>query len=64
MIATIPNASTGTWRVANTPFKMSESTTGPAGAAPGLGEHTHTVLRDMLGLSDNDIETLKKSGAI
>jgi CoA:oxalate CoA-transferase len=64
MIATIPNSSTGTWQVANTPFKMSDSTTGPAGAAPRLGEHTKTVLHEMLGMSDIEIEALKRDGAI
>ena len=64
MIAEIPNKSTGTWKVANTPFKMSSCITGPAGAAPELGENTNSVLREMLGLSDEEIAKLKETGAI
>ena len=64
MIATIPDASSGSWRVANTPFKMSESETGPAGPAPRLGEHTAQILKEKLNLSDSQVEAIKKTGAI
>ena len=49
MIAEIPHAQLGTWRVANTPFRFSEAETGPAGPSPRLGEHTDAVLADWLG---------------
>lgn len=64
MITEIPGKSNGTWKVANTPFKMSSSITGPQGAAPELGEHTSFVLQEMLGLSDEEIGELRKKGAI
>ena len=64
MIATIPHSFAGTWKVANTPFKMSAGSTGPAGASPELGEHTRTILRELLGLSDNEIDALKADGTM
>ncbi len=59
MMAAIPHASAGTWTVANTPFRMSEGTTGPAGASPRLGEHTDVVLRGVLALTDGEIASLR-----
>lgn len=64
MLTSIPHASRGSWTVANTPFKLSDSPTGPAGASPRLGEHTRQVLTDILGLSEADMDSLKASGVI
>jgi crotonobetainyl-CoA:carnitine CoA-transferase CaiB-like acyl-CoA transferase len=43
----------------NTPFVFAR---GPKRAAPGLGEHTNTVLGDIL--STQELEDLTKSGII
>jgi CoA:oxalate CoA-transferase len=64
MLPRIPHAQKGSWPVANTPFHLSGAKTGPAGASPGLGEHTNAVLKDRLGLSDTEIETLGRDGII
>ena len=64
MIVTIPHKSKGSWQVANTPFKFSDSTTGPAGPSPGLGEHTKAVLQELLNLSDEELGRLGDGGAI
>ena len=64
MLATIPHSTEGTWRVANTPFRFSDSGTGPAGPSPGLGEHTESALRDLLDLSDEELGHLRSAGAI
>ncbi|HJM36607.1 MAG: CaiB/BaiF CoA-transferase family protein [Dehalococcoidales bacterium] len=64
MIATIPHHFAGTWPVTNTPFKMSASLTGPAGGSAGLGEHTRTILHELLGLSDVEIDALKVTRVI
>ncbi|MBI4267123.1 MAG: CoA transferase [Chloroflexi bacterium] len=63
MITGIPHRKAGTWRVANTPFHMSGSATGPAGPSPHLGQHTREILQE-LGLSDGEIDSLKASGVI
>ena len=64
MLVTIPHKSAGDWQVANTPFKLSGSTTGPAGPSPGLGEQTDEVLRNQLDLSDEEIGRLRARGVI
>ncbi len=64
MMTTIPNRFTGTWQVENTPFRLSGAVTGPAGPSPQLGEHTQMVLRELLGLSDAEIDSLKAQGVV
>ncbi len=64
MLTAIPQAFTGTWQVANTPFRLSGSTTGPAGASPRLGEHTRQVLEELLGLSGQELDSLRSNGVI
>lgn len=64
MMTSIPNHFTGTWQVENTPFRLSNAQTGPAGPSPLLGEHTPMVLRELLGLSDAKIDSLKAQGVI
>ncbi|MDO8491587.1 MAG: CaiB/BaiF CoA-transferase family protein [Dehalococcoidia bacterium] len=64
MLTSVPHASRGSWTVANTPFRLSGGRTGPAGASPRLGEHTRQILRDLLGLSDTEIDSFKTSGVI
>jgi crotonobetainyl-CoA:carnitine CoA-transferase CaiB-like acyl-CoA transferase len=38
--------------------------TGPETRVPWLGEHTDEILTSELGLSDDDLATLRKAGAI
>ena len=42
-------------------FRLSESPHHYATAGPTLGEHTDSVLRDILGISDEEIEKLRES---
>jgi CoA:oxalate CoA-transferase len=64
MLAEIPHGSLGSWRVANTPFKLSGGHTGPQGSAPGLGEHTEAVLSEWLGLSSEELDALRADGTV
>ncbi len=64
MLPKIPHPQKGAWPVANTPFHLSGATTGPAGASPRLGEHTNAVLKDLLGLNDEEIDALRRDGVI
>jgi crotonobetainyl-CoA:carnitine CoA-transferase CaiB-like acyl-CoA transferase len=45
-------------------FRLSQTPGGVRSAAPLLGQHTAEVLRDELGLGDEEIETLRREGAI
>ena len=45
-------------------FRLAASAAGPHRAAPTLGQHTSEVLRDVLGLTDDEISTLTAEGAL
>lgn len=64
MLASIPHRSVGVWRVANTPFRLGDSATGPAGPSPALGEHTREVLSGLLGLPGKELDFLEEAGVI
>ena len=46
------------------PVRLSETPANPRGHAPELGEHTETLLTEMLGYSWEDVARLKESGVI
>ncbi|TVY47510.1 Succinate--hydroxymethylglutarate CoA-transferase [Lachnellula occidentalis] len=54
----------GPIKMVNTPVKYSESKPSIRTAPPMLGQHTDEVLREVLGLSETDIESLKSEGAV
>ena len=51
-------------RVPATPWRSSGATIGLAGAPGGIGEDTAEVLRELLGLADDQVEQLREAGAI
>jgi crotonobetainyl-CoA:carnitine CoA-transferase CaiB-like acyl-CoA transferase len=51
-------------RVVAAPFRSRHTPIGVQGAAPAKGEHTRLVLRELLGLSDDEMRALEESGAI
>jgi crotonobetainyl-CoA:carnitine CoA-transferase CaiB-like acyl-CoA transferase len=54
----------GRVRTFGSPLHLSESPTVALGPAPALGEHTRSVLREHLGLSDAEIDAYSGQGAI
>ena len=64
MVAEVPHARLGIWRVANTPFRFTAAAAGPSGPSPSLGEHTEEVLREWLGLSSGEIAELRSQAVI
>ena len=46
------------------PIKMSKVSEGPEMRVPWVGEHTNEVLTEELGLSETELENLKKTGII
>ena len=64
MLTAIPHPSVGAWLVANTPFKLSGSQTGPQGPSPALGEHTNEVLQGFLGLTLEEVGRLRAKGVV
>jgi formyl-CoA transferase/CoA:oxalate CoA-transferase len=66
MVVAVDHPTAGPLRLTGTPVKLSESPPPPGGhrPPPRLGEHTAAVLKELLGYSDEAIESLKKGGAV
>jgi crotonobetainyl-CoA:carnitine CoA-transferase CaiB-like acyl-CoA transferase len=63
--ATVPHPGRGEVRITSAPFQVDGAPVAAAGAAPyRVGEHTRAVLRDVLGYSDERVESLQKAGVI
>ena len=54
----------GQIRMVGPPVRMSETPGGVRRPAPLVGEHTESILREMLGMKDDEIARLRQSGAI
>ncbi len=51
-------------QVVGNPVKLSRMAEGPVRSYPHLGEHTDAVLRDTLGLEDDELDSLRERGVI
>lgn len=61
---TLPHALAGHVPTVASPIRLSATPVEYKRAPPLLGEHTHEVLRQVLGLSDTECESLKAAGII
>jgi crotonobetainyl-CoA:carnitine CoA-transferase CaiB-like acyl-CoA transferase len=64
MFPLVDHPSAGPKRVTGTPIKLSETPGSPGPAAPRLGEHTASVLQDLLVLDPQTISSLLQAGVI
>ncbi len=64
MIATVEHPAVGTLSVLGVPVKLSDTPGAVRSAPPLLGQHTDTILRDDLGLSEEAIAQLRAAGAV
>ena len=66
MVVDLPHAADPRVNVSQiaSPLKLSQTPVSYRRSAPALGQHTEEVLREVLGLSDDEIADLKKAGAI
>ena len=64
MIVEYDHPQVGKVRLPGNPIKMSGMSGMPSTPAPLLGEHTDAVLKELLGLQAERIETLRREGAI
>ncbi len=64
MFITVEHKKAGLVKVVNFPVKFSETPVQIKTASPIIGEHNETVLKEILGYTDEQIEALKKSSAI
>ena len=64
MFTTVEHKKAGEIKVVNFPVKLSETPGEIKSASPVIGEHNETVLKEVLGYNDKQIEALKKAEAI
>jgi CoA:oxalate CoA-transferase len=64
MIINLHHPKAGDFKVANSPFKFSRTPTKVEHVSPELGEHTETVLKEVLGMTPGEIRKLKKTGVV
>ncbi|KAF2501810.1 caib/baif family protein-like protein [Lophium mytilinum] len=64
MVKVVDHPTCGPMKLVNTPVKYSFSQPSIRSAPPTLGQHTDEVLRDLVGLSESDIEGLRSEGVV
>jgi crotonobetainyl-CoA:carnitine CoA-transferase CaiB-like acyl-CoA transferase len=64
MLVTVPDPVAGPRKYARSPLHLSSAPDIPVEPAPRLGEHTQTILKDLLGYGDNEIEQFEDQGVI
>jgi len=64
MVKEVEHPACGLMKLVNTPVKFSQSEPSIRTPPPLLGQHTYEILSEVLGLTDADIESLKKEGVV
>jgi succinate--hydroxymethylglutarate CoA-transferase len=64
MVKEVDHPTCGPIKLINTPVKYSYSTPGIRTPPPTLGQHTDEVLRDSLGISEEEIKALRMDGVV
>jgi crotonobetainyl-CoA:carnitine CoA-transferase CaiB-like acyl-CoA transferase len=64
MAIDLPHPSAGTVKLVRSPMRMSATPAGSDLPPPLLGQHTHEVLREVVGMSAADIAALRASGVV
>jgi crotonobetainyl-CoA:carnitine CoA-transferase CaiB-like acyl-CoA transferase len=64
MVETVTHRKLGPIPVVGRPIKFPESASPPLRPPPTLGEHTREVLKDVLGMNDEEVAGLYASGAV
>ena len=64
MIKEFNHSRLGRVKAVNTPVKLSRTATGNDSSSPDLGEHTDELLKDLLGMDEQEISSLREEGVI
>jgi crotonobetainyl-CoA:carnitine CoA-transferase CaiB-like acyl-CoA transferase len=64
MLPEVEHPKAGQIRVTGAPVKLSQTAAAPPAPAPALGEDTDAVLREVLGLTEQELAVLRRTGAI
>jgi formyl-CoA transferase/CoA:oxalate CoA-transferase len=64
MVVPVEHPQAGAMRTLGVPVRLSETPGAVTKAAPLLGQHTRATLRELLSLSDDDLNLLEKDGVV
>lgn len=64
MVKEVEHPTCGPMKLVNTPIKYSYSEPRIRTPPPLLGQHTDEILRDIVGMDDGDIKSLKAEGVV
>jgi formyl-CoA transferase/CoA:oxalate CoA-transferase len=64
MFVPVEHGSAGVFPVTGLPVKLSDTPGSIRGGAPALGQHTETVLRNLLDFSNEELASLRRAGVI
>ena len=64
MVKEIEHPTCGPMKLVNTPVKYSYSEPSIRTPPPLLGQHTDEILREIVGMDDGDIKSLKADGVV
>ena len=64
MIVNVHHHKAGDFKVVNTPIKLSRTPCKVERGSPDLGEHTEEVLKELLSMTEQEIDKLRKSGIV
>jgi len=64
MVVEVPHPTLGKVKLINSPIKLSRTPSQVAQPSPELGEHTEEVMTKWLGLDEDEVEKLRRSGSI
>ena len=64
MVKEVEHPTCGPMKLVNTPIKYSYSEPSIRTPPPILGQHTDEILREIVGMDDGDIKSLKAEGVV
>ncbi len=64
MVKEVDHPTCGPMKLVNTPVKYSHSTPSIRTPPPTLGQHTDEVLKEIVGMSESDIVSLRGQGIV
>jgi succinate--hydroxymethylglutarate CoA-transferase len=64
MVQEVEHPACGPIKLVNTPVKYSHSTPGIRSAPPTLGQHTDDILKNTLGMSEDELASLRSEGVV
>ncbi len=64
MLVAVEHPVIGRFPLPNLPIKLSRTPGGIRGPSPGVGQHTGEVLRELLGLAEEEVAELAREGVV